>query len=699
LPPTMTLADGRVVNAVYGFTGVLIKALREFKPEYIVVTFDKKGPTFRHLKYKEYKANREKAPDELYAQIPMAKEIVESFNIPIFEKSGFEADDLIGTLSKKLDGTVEKIIVTGDMDTLQLVNDHTRIYTMSRGMSESVIYGPNEVLTKYSLRPDQIIDYKALRGDPSDNIPGVKGIGEKTAVELLLGFETLDGVYENIDSPKIKDRIRGLLLEHKDNAYISKELATIKCDVEIDFDLSKAVFKEFDKEDILAAFGKYEFKSLLPRVKALFDENLGASPAEAALVGADKFDRNKNDFKYKLIDSDEDFEEFYKKLNKQKIFTFDTETTGFDPLVSRLLGISFSWQEGEAYYLNFDKKIKASQASLKNETPNLFNYNNKPTTASPLKTDLHPWLERLAHIFIDSKIKKIGHNIKFDIKVLEAQGLKVEGIFFDTMLAAFLLTPENRQTNLDSVVYTELGFEKISKIDLLGKGRDKVEFSELAVEKLSLYSCEDADFTNRLYGALEKKIKSENFEKLFKEIEMPLIRVLADMEKIGIKLDSSFLKKMKEKVGANIKELERKIFKLSVKPFNIKSTQQLGVILFEDLKISIEGIKKNKKGYSTAFDELEKIKSAHPIIVFIQEYRELTKLQSTYIEALPKLALTKKPSAFIRASIKLSPLPAAFLQPTPISKIYRSAPRRAAKSGKPLFQKKIINSWHSTTLR
>ncbi len=642
MPPTMILQDGRPVNAVYGFTSVLIKALREFRPEYIVLTFDMKGPTFRHIKYTEYKAHREKAPDELYAQIPMVKEVVRAFNIPIFELSGFEADDLIGTISKKIDGDVDKIIVTGDMDTLQLVNEHTRVYTMSRGMSESILYGPDEVVNKYSLTPTQIIDYKALRGDPSDNIPGVRGIGEKTATELLTNFQTLDGVYQNIDSDKIKERIRGLLIENKANAYVSKDLATIKCDVDIDFDLQKAVFKEFNKDDIINIFDRFEFRSLLSRAKALFDENIGVSKEDVAEISDDKFKRNKEQFDYILVDDEKTFADFFKNFSVVDGFTFDTETTGIDTMSARLLGISISFKEAQAYYLNFDKQESGTTRVEKSEENNLFNYQKKKEALTKNKgNELHPWLAKLAPIFKNEKIKKNGHNVKFDLKVLESQGLEIKGIDFDTMLASYILKPGGRQFNLDAVTYSELGFEKISKTDLLGKGRDKVDFAEVETEKLYLYSCEDADFTHRLQSVLRAQLAKENFLKLFNEIELPLTVVLAKMENTGIKLDVKFLEKMGEEVLASICELEKNIFKLCGKTFNIKSTQQLGIVLFEDLKISIEGIKKNKKGHSTAFDELEKIKDAHAVIPLIQEYRELTKLQSTYIDALPKLVNKK----------------------------------------------------------
>ncbi len=525
LPPTMATKDGEVTNAVYGFTTVLIKALREFKPAYVVLTLDKKGPTFRHKQYKEYKAKRIKAPDELYDQIPRVKEIASSFNIPIFEKQGFEADDLIGTLTKEVDGDIEKIIVTGDLDTLQLVDKNTKVYTMSRGLSDSVIYDEKEVKKRFGLKPEQMVDYKALRGDPSDNIPGVRGIGDKGATELLKNFKTLDGIYKNIKSEKIKDRTRNLLIEHKEDAYMSRDLATIKCDVLIKFKLKEAHFTGFKQEDIFQLFSELEFKSLLSRAKELMGQ-ASSSSGEDNESSIDKFKRNEKEFKYHLITKEKEFKSFLNKLKKEKEFTFDTETSSFDPITANLLGISFSWSKGEAYYV----KCKNQNEKLKN---NLFNYQESKNEIN------NSWLEKLKPIFEDNRIKKIAHNAKFDIRVMRNQGIDVQGLNFDTMIASYLLNPGSRQHNLDALTFSELGFEKISKADLLGKGKDKLGFAEIEDKNISSYSCEDADFTNRLKRKLEPVLKKEKMHKLFQDLEIPLVKVLAKMEDNGVKIDKS----------------------------------------------------------------------------------------------------------------------------------------------------------------
>lgn len=632
LPPTMATKDGVVTNAVFGFTSVLLKALKEFKPKYIVLTLDKKGKTFRHEKFEDYKATRIKAPQELYDQIPLVKEVARALNIPIFEKQGFEADDLIGTIAKESPPEVENIIVTGDMDTMQLVNDNTQVYAMSRGISDSILYSEKEVKEKYGgLGPEQMIDYKALRGDPSDNIPGVRGVGEKTAIELLTEFKTLDGVYQNIKSDKIRDRIKGLLEEHKDEAYLSRELATIKCDVPVKFDLVKAETQDFDRDEVAKLFSELEFKSLLPRIgelggKLQISNNKLQKDDQDSLV-EDKFERNDKEFKYILVDDEKKFENFLKELKKQKFFAFDTETSGLDPLKCKLLGISFSWKKGEAYYIS----ITNDELRIKNDQVSLFNYNKKEAK------DIHPWISKLKAIFEDGKVKKAGHNIKFDLRVIQAAGIDGQGIYFDTMLASYLLNPGSRQHNLDALAFSECGWEKISKDDLIGTGRNKIGFDEVSVEKMSLYSCEDADFTWRLVKKLEKELEDKGVDKLFYEIEMPLIPVLARMENQGIILDAKVLDNLGKNVDKQIKSLEKKIWKLSHEQFNINSPSQLKVILFEKLAISTAGIGKTKTGFSTAAAELDKMKGEHEIIPLIQDYRELSKLSSTYIHALPEL--------------------------------------------------------------
>lgn len=608
LPP-LTTQDGTLVNAVYGFTAMLLKVIKDIKPEYLVLTFDLKGPTHRHEEYKEYKAHREAPPDELIAQFDLVREVVRAFNIPIFEKQGFEADDLIGTLVKhsKTKG-IHKIIVTGDMDALQLVDAETTVMTVKKGATDTIDYGPTQVKEKYGgLAPEQLIDFKSLRGDPSDNIPGVKGIGEKTAITLLSEFKNLDGVYKNIDSPKIKDRVRELLKEYKKDAYLSQKLAAIKTDVPIKFSLNETITKDFDVDKAVKIFQKFEFKSLINQLPKSSQPKTRQTQLMLGKM-VDTKSRVKQ-FDYTLINSQKDFDDFYKELAGQKLFAFDTETSYLDPFFSDLLGISFSWQAKKGYYLT-------NQIIQKN-------------------------LDALNKIFNDSKIKKVGHNIKYDLEVVESHGLKVQGVHFDTMLAAYLSNPGNRALKLDNLAFTEFGHQMITLEEIAGKKlspKDKtVDLSVVPIEIMSDYSCEDADFTYRLIKPLAKQLRQSNNEGILFKIEVPLVRVLADMERVGIEIDVGFLKKMSSSFSKKIATLETKIYKMAGTKFNISSPQQLKEILFEKLEISTEGLGKTKTGISTAAAELEKMRGQHPIIDLISQYRELTKLQNTYLDALPEL--------------------------------------------------------------
>ena len=620
LPPTLRTKDGQLVNAVYGFTSFLLKALNEFHPEYVVLTLDRKAPTFRHEAYGEYKAKRVKAPDELYEQIPFVRKVAGAFDIPIFELDGYEADDLIGTICQQTgkNKNLEKIIITGDLDTLQLIDDRTKVYTMSRGLSDSVLYGADQVKERYNLTPAQIIDYKGLRGDVSDNIPGVKGIGEKTASELLVEFKDLDGVYKAVEkkSPKIKERIAALLEANKANAYMSRDLATINTEAPIKFSLEDARFSSFKADSVLKLFSELEFRSLLNKVKELKDKldkahgKKGASEAAEgntegkATAGPAKFARDAKMFRYQMIDDDKSFAAFLKKLKVRKDFTFDTETSGLDTITAELLGISFSWKTGEAYFVRTNSQR----------------------------------LEAMKPILENAKIKKYGHNLKFDWRILKNQGVDTKGLYFDTMIASYLLNPSSRQHSLDSLAFTELGFEKISKAELAGQpAQMAIDFQAIAPEKLSLYSCEDADFTNRLVPLLSKRLADDGLEELFHKIEMPLITVLGAMENNGIKMETEPLKKLDSEVSAKITKLEKEIYRLAGKKFNINSTKQLKEILFEKLEIPTENLKKTKTGFSTAEDELDKLRDLHPIISFLQDYREASKLQTTYLSALPEM--------------------------------------------------------------
>lgn len=613
LPPTLTTKTGEIVNAVYGFTMILLKVLKEFKPEYVAVTFDKAAPTFRHEAFAEYKAQRVKQPDELYNQIGRLKEVLEAFNIQYFEKDGFEADDLIGTIAEKKSVNrrdVLSVIVTGDLDTLQLVDDNTHVYTLKKGISDMIIYNEAAVKERFGLTPNQLNDYKALKGDPSDNIPGVKGIGEKTATELIQKFGQLENLIEKVkkdrhETKELKERIKRLIKEHEADAFLSKKLVTIVKNVPIDFDLEKCRFGLFDRQKVVKLFQGLEFKSLLSKIPTKED----LSPAaQAQLFGGLTPPKAKEEkSKYFLVDDEKKFSDFYKKLKKQKIICFDTETTGINPFNAKLLGISFSWQEKESFFVS----VRSRQEVL--------------------------WLEKIKKILEDEKIKKIGHNIKYDLEVLAGAGVEVKGTDFDTMVASYLLNPGSRQHSLDILAFREFGYEMAGLDSFLGAGKNRITVAQIPVQQLSDYSCGDADYTFRLYKKLMPELKEKTLWKLFEEIEMPLVPVLTKMETNGVKIDSDFLNEMSKKVGRQIKKLSSEIYKQAGQEFNINSPQQLKEILFEKLKIPTLEIRKIKTGLSTAASELEKLKGKHPIIDFIFEHRELAKLKSTYLDALPLL--------------------------------------------------------------
>jgi DNA polymerase-1 len=614
LPPTLKTKTGQLVNAVYGFTSFLLKAIEEFKPAYLVLTLDQKAPTFRHKEYAAYKATRVKAPDELYEQIPIVIQVAKTLGLPIYTLAGFEADDLIGTISRLVDGKAESIVITGDMDTLQLIDDHTKVYTMSRGLSDAVTYDAARVVERYGLRPDQMIDYKGLRGDPSDNLPGVKGVGEKTASVLLQKYGALEKIYDALDKhpEDFKGALGDKLRAGRDDAYLTRKLATIDRQAPIEFSLDDARWDHFDKDAADMLFRELEFKSLLPRLLKL-ENRLSPGTDEAP---KDKFARDRELCDYQIITTDVDFQNFLKQLKKQKIFALDTETTGLDFWQDRLLGLSFSWKKKTGFYLALPKNQRQD---------NLFS------------AGLHPWLKDLKPILEDPAIKKIGHNMKFDYHFLKHQGIEMENLYFDTMIASYLLAPDNRQHNLDALSWSELSWEKITHEDLFGKDKKNLDFAGLETDKLGLYSAEDSDCCWQLYELFDPKLKTADLEKILHDFEMPLIPVLADMENTGITLNNAYLKTLEKELTGTLDKLTKKIYKLAGEEFNINSPKQLQEILFDGLKLDVSGIKKTKTGLSTADDELDKLAGSHAIIAPLREYRELSKLNQTYVQALPQL--------------------------------------------------------------
>lgn len=610
LPP-LTTKNGEMINAVYGFTMTLLKAIKELNPKYIVVTFDMAAPTFRHEMYEEYKGTRVHADgiEELYNQIPKLKKILDAFHIPVYEKAGYEADDLIGTIANKLsignniteNEKIETIIVTGDLDTLQLVDENTKVYTLKKGLSDTVVYDISQVKDRFEgLTPEQMVDYKALRGDQSDNIPGVKGIGEKSAIKLLNAFETLENLYGKLEAHEdfLPQKLADKLITHKEDALMSKKLAAINKNVPFSFNFKKCEWQGYDKEKIFDLFQKFEFKSLLNKLpEKIYSIKKSEEPKEEEL---------KN---YILVDSKEKFNNLIENLKKQKQIAIDTETTSENPVQCEFVGMSFCWKEGEAWYIP------------------IFNFQFS--------------ISNLKEILENPEIKKSGHNIKYDLIALAGCGISLKGINFDTMVASYLLNPGGRAHGLDELVFREYGYQMTDIEELIGKGRDQINMSMVPVEKAYNYSCANADYIFRLMKKLTPRLKEFNSDKVFNEIDIPLIEVLAEMEINGIKIDTAFLKQLSKSLNERIKKIETKIYKIVGEKFNISSPLQLKEILFDKLKISTKNLKKGKTGLSTAASELEKLRGAHPVIDFIFEHRELAKLISTYVDALPKLINSK----------------------------------------------------------
>ncbi len=621
LPP-LTTKKGELVNAVYGFSSVLLRVIKELDPDYLLASFDLPGKTFRHEEYEQYKAHRVKAPDELYAQIARIKEIVRAFNIPICEAPGFEADDVIGTMvaqSEQNEEAIENIIVTGDMDTLQLVSPKTRVYALRKGMSDVVLYDEKLVRERYGLTPEQFVDFKALRGDASDNIPGVKGIGEKTAVELIKEYGTLDEIYDSLS--KLKPSVREKLEKGRDSAVMSKRLASIVRDVPVELDISKAVVKDFDREKVVKIFQELGFNSLVKRIP----ENGKKISAGEGLAPAR---RGRPQGSPLRVDSFEgaELDTFVKILAEQKEIAIHLNV--------RLL-------ENKKYFKADLQGIAISYSSVKGEL------------AEGYVSYAEENLKKLKPVLENKHVGKIGYNLKHEVQALEKYNIKLQGLSFDVMLAAYLLNAgggiSGGRLKFENIVLSEIG-EEVEAENSKGQLALGIESDGDAARK----ACIRANYILRLEQIYKKRIEETskdqdkhhgkvdkntgNLESVFRNLEMPFIPVLAKMEMLGVTLNPEVFIRISDKIEKEIKDLEEAIYTLTGETFNINSSRQLAAILFEKLKISTDEIKKIKTGYSTAAEELSKIRSEHKVIEKIERYRELFKLKTTYIDTLPVMA-------------------------------------------------------------
>ncbi|MDO8512319.1 MAG: DNA polymerase I [bacterium] len=615
LPP-LTSSDGAPVGALYGLCLTLMNVLKTFKPTHIVAAFDRPEKTFRHEEFKEYKGTRKKAEPELIEQIIRAREVFMAFGVPVIELAGYEADDIIGTLSvKATKEKIEAIIVTGDQDSMQLVDENVKVFMLKRGIKDTVTMGVSDVIEKYGLTPEQIVDYKALRGDPSDNIPGVPGIGEKTATQLLQKYETLEGVYSHLE--ELPEKLRAKLNEGKEKGQMSKRLAQIHLSVPLKENIVDLLWQNYSREQAVELLRNLGFSSLLTKIPEADTETIKETKkSQGSLLGTVKDPRaSRRTSGYELVTTEKRAREVVVLLKKSKEFVVDTETDSLEARTAPLCGISLAIEEGKAWYVT---------------------------------KELVPFFK---DVLEDEKIGKMGHNLKYDVEVLLFAGIKVSPIAFDSMLASYCLSANTRNHGLDNLAFTLLGHEMIPIEALIGRngrparrasprwaGPNQKVMSEIDLADVAEYSCEDADYTLRLINLLRSRLKEvEGPKRVFEEIEMPLVPVLVEMETAGIKIDVKILKELSTKLGRRVKILEKQICELAGEDFNVNSPAQLQDILFKKLQLPTVGIGRIQSGLSTAADELEKLVDKHPIIAKIQEYRELAKLKNTYLDTLPKL--------------------------------------------------------------
>lgn len=583
-------SKGLPTNAVFGFTKMLLKLIEDRNPEYIGMFFDVKGPTFRHEIFDAYKANRPPLPEDLSIQIPYIKDITKGFNIPVVEMSGYEADDLIGTLARKAEETgFSVIMVTGDKDFMQLVTDKSIIWDP---MKEKTIDG-NVIRNTYGLEPDQMVDVMGLSGDSADNIPGVPGIGPKTAVSLIKTFGSMERVYEQVDTIKKKKQHENLV-RYKEQALLSKELVKINDKAPVSFTPEDFKYSAPDSAVLSGLFKKLEFRQL----------------QQSVIKRADLSKK-----KYKAVLSIDELSDLIAILEASGLFAIDTETTSKNPMAAELVGLSFSVKADEAFYIPCAHKYEDAPKQLK----------------------LDEVLKMLKPVLENHKLKKIGQNIKYDWIVLKRHGIRLSGVMFDTMVASYLINPSKRAHNLDQIALDFLDHKTISYEEVAGKGKNASCFSKVPLEKAVPYACEDADITLMAYNIFMPMLKDMGLEELFEKVEMPLVPVLMKMEMTGINIDKEKLMNLSKSFEHQLEQLEASIYSIAGEEFNIKSSQQLGKILFEKLKLPVQKKTKKKTGYSTDVNVLEALSEQHELPVLILRYRTLAKLKSTYTDALIEL--------------------------------------------------------------
>jgi DNA polymerase I len=617
---TFTTRTGEPTAGVYGFTSVLLRILEQEQPDYLAVAFDT-GKTFRDEIYPEYKGTRDKMPDDLSIQIRRVRQLVDAFSIPRIEVEGYEADDVLGSLAKKAaeKGLGVKII-TGDRDLLQLVDERIIVNLPGKTLSEAKDYRIEEVEAYIGVGPKQIVDFKALVGDKSDNIPGVAGVGEKTAINLLKSYQTLDGIYEHLDD--LSASLRKKLMLGREAAYLSQKLATIVMDLDVSLDLEKARVEAFDPHVIEALFRELEFRTLLPRLENL-EKNYGMLPPQRgqqlSFLGEQPATQVESPsspppIKANLVDNLEALENLRARLAQAKLISFDIESTSTDQMRAELVGIALAVEDDQGYYIPVG---------------------HRPELGEQLAVGTV--MEALRAPLTDPQIKKVGHNIKYDYVLLARYGLLVSPLSFDSMIAEWLSNPTSRNLGLKNLAWVRLDTKMTDIVELIGKGKDQCTMAEVPISRCAEYAVADAAIVMRLMPLLERDLESCRATQVFEQIELPLIPVLAQMEMCGISLNTEFLKSMSNDLNQRLAEIESQVYDIVGMPFNINSTQQLSKALFERLKLEPpDRTRRTMSGYySTSADVLDSLRGKHAVVDWVLEYRELSKLKSTYVDALP----------------------------------------------------------------
>ena len=616
--PLTVRKTGEVVSAVFGFANTLLTVLDELQPSHIAVALDPPGPTFRHEKDETYKAQREATPDDLVAQFGRVEELIRAFNIPIYVVDGFEADDVLGTLAKQAEEAgVETFLVTLDSDIVQLVREGVQVFMFRPYQRDTVIYDARGAKERYGVEPQQLTDLKGLKGDASDNISGVPGIGDKTAVKLIGQFGSIENLYEHLDEVA-SEKQRENLREHEALARHSKEMATIHTGVPVTLDLDACQVTHYDREQVLELFKELDFRSLVARLPGAEAPEGDVRPAVEATVAEGQ--------EYHTVHTEAELDELVERLAAAKSVAFDTETTAPNAMRSSLVGISLSWAPGQAAYVPVG---------------------HRPALGDREQLPLKTVLRKLAPAMEDERLEKVAHNAKFDIEVLAGCGLEVRGVGFDTMIAAYLLGEGSGESNrpgggslgLKWLAAKLLDVEMTPISDLIGKGAKQITMADVSVDQAAPYACADADMTGRLRPLLEADLKEQHLWPLFSEIEMPLVPVLVRMEQAGVAVDADALRQMSRDLGKQIDRLEEQAYASVGHQFNLGSPQQLSRLFFEEL--GLPKTRRTKQGYTTDAAALEGLRGVHDIIDLMLEWRQLTKLKSTYIDALPALVHPK----------------------------------------------------------